>query len=122
MANAAYVESLMGDMDRSLRRALRAVFDYILGNLRFGRPAAGSERCENFQLYPIEGTTPAVANEEFTIEHSLNVAPYMAIQVLDLQGEGSAMVRLRVERLADTKRVYLSSPDTNAPIRLLIEG
>lgn len=121
MANAAFVESLMGGLDRGVRRSLRAVFDYILGNLRFGRPVL-NERAENFQLYTITGTTPAVADQPFSIEHALGVAPYLAIQVLDLQGEGSKMVKLNVERAADSRRVYLSSPDTSAPITLLIEG
>lgn len=121
MANSGYTESLMGGLDRNVRRTLRAVFDYVLANLRFGRPVV-NERADNFQMYTIEGTTHSVANTEFSIEHRLGTPPYLALQVLDLQAEGSQMVRLTVERAADSRRVYLSSPDTNAPITLLIEG
>lgn len=121
MAQASYAESLLGGIDRDLRRALRAVLDYVLANLRIGRPIVG-KREGNLQLYAIEGTTASVANEEFSIEHSLNTPPYLALQVLSLQSEGSRMVRLTVTRVADSRRVYLSSPDTDAPVTLLIEG
>lgn len=121
MANAVYIESLLGGMDRGLRRALRAAFEYLLGNLRFGHPVA-NERTENHQLYFVEGRTSVVANTEFTVAHKLGVAPYLAIQVIDLQAVNTQMVRLRVERAADTSRLYLSSPDVNAPFTLMIEG
>lgn len=121
MANAAFVESQMGGLDRNFRRVFRSIFDYVLSNLRFGRTVPG-ERAENFQLYTVEGTTPSVADTEFSIPHHLGTPPYLAIQVLDLQGVGSRMVRLKVTRVADTQRVYLSSPDTDAPVTLLIEG
>ena len=121
MAQAQYVESLLGGIDRNTRRALRAVFDYVLSNLRVGRPTVG-RREGNLQLYAIEGTTASVADTEFSIAHGLNTPPYLAFQVLSLQSEGSRMVRLRVTRVADSQRVYLSSPDTDAPVTLLIEG
>lgn len=123
MATPAYVETLMGALNADIRRVFRVVFTYLLANLRFGRPdATTGKRSENFQLYPVEGTTPSVANTEFSIAHRLGVAPYLALPVLPLQTQGAKMVRLEVSRVADTNRVYLKSPDTDATFTLLIEG
>jgi hypothetical protein len=120
MANPAYLKTLFGGVESSLRRALDQTWEYILGNLRIGRPIAG-DRAENLQMYFLEATTPGVADTEFTIPHGLATAPYLAIPVLPL-AEGAQLVRLRVTRAPDTVRVYLSSPDTNAPVTILVEG
>lgn len=120
MAKAAYLKTLFGGVDSSLRRSLDQAWEYVLGNLRFGRPIAG-DRAENIQAYYQEGTTPSVANTEFSILHGLERAPYLIVPVLPLV-EGAQLVRLTVTRAPDTMRVYLSSPDTDAPVTILIEG
>lgn len=122
MASPSYAETLLGGIDQNLKRALRVMLEYVLANLRFGRPSA-TKRDGNFQLYRISGKTPAVAGQEFSIPHNLGVPPYLAIPVLDLQKPGSRMIRLGVTRAADSQRVYLSSPNGDQEeFILLIEG
>jgi hypothetical protein len=120
MANPSYLKSLYGGVDPVLRRALGLTWDYILGNLRFGQPE-DQTRSENFQAYFYSVTTPAVANTEFTIAHGLGRAPYLLIPVLALD-VNAQLVRLTVSRAPDAARVYLKSPDTNAPVTILLEG
>lgn len=121
MANPSYLKTLFGGADAGLRRALDQAWEYILGNLRFGRPV-DQDRAENFQAYFYEATTPGVANTEFSIAHGLGRAPYLLIPVMPLNTVGAQMVRLEVTRAADESRIYLSSPDTDAPITILLEG
>ncbi len=74
MATPGYIESLVGNLEAPLRAALVRVFDYVLRNLRFG-PVTHQVRAENFQAYYLVTTTPATANEEFTIAHALGREP-----------------------------------------------
>jgi hypothetical protein len=120
MATSAYVESLMGGLSADVRRAFRSVFDYVLGNLRFG-PCDDATRTENFQLYAFEATTPAVANTEFSIAHGLKDAPHLVIPVLRPGNVGEKIVDLAVTRVADGERIYLKSSVASAPICVLIE-
>lgn len=120
MANPAYIKTLFGGVEPILRRGLDQAWEYILGNLRFGQPE-DQERAENFQAYFYSTTTPAVANTEFTIAHGLGRAPYLLIPVLSLD-VGAQLVRLSVSRAPDAARVYLKSPETNAPVTILLEG
>jgi hypothetical protein len=120
MANASYLKSLFGGADATLRRGLDSAWDYLLSNLRFGRPSNGT-RAENHQSYFFSTTTPAVADTEFTIEHGMDVVPYLILPVLPLT-LGARLVRLRVSRAPDSRRIYLSSPDTDAPVTILLEG
>jgi hypothetical protein len=121
MARSAYTETLLGGLPVEIRRAFRAVFDYILTSLRIGRATAGT-RAENMQWYFIQGTTPSTPNEIFSLEHKLGVAPYLVMQVLPVDSAGGQFVRLGVTQAADASRVYLCSPETDAPITLLVEG
>lgn len=120
MAKTAYVETLLGSLPVELKQAFRGAFDYVLNSLRFGR--ASGARAENLQLYFLHGTTPSTPNEEFTLSHSLGRAPYLLLQVMPLDVAGGQFVRLGVPRSADASRVYLTSPETDAPITLLVEG
>lgn len=121
MARAAFVETLIASLPPDIRRALRAVFDYVLVNLRLGR-AVTTQRAENLQLYFYEGTTPAVANTAFSFTHSLGKAPFLLVPVLPLDVAGYQIVPLAVPQVADEHRVYLSSSATDAPFMVLIEG
>jgi hypothetical protein len=121
MAKTPGVESLVGGLDPDMKRVFVRVFDYVLNNLRIGRPDGG-ERAENLQAYFIEGTTPAVANTEFSIAHGLGQAPYLLVPVLDLTTVGKQSPRLTVTKAADGVRVYLSSPDTSAPFSAMVEA
>jgi hypothetical protein len=120
MANPSYLKTLFGGVEPVLRRSLDAAWDYILGNLRLGQPEHQT-RSENFQAYFYNTTTPAVANTEFSIAHGLGRAPYLLIPILPLD-VGAQLVRLSVSRAPDAARVYLKSPETNAPVTILLEG
>lgn len=124
MASPSYVNSLMGGLDAALKRSLTFIFEYVLNNLRLGRPDAESDRtrAENFQWYYHEATTPSTPDEEFSVSHGIGREPYALIPVLNLQVVGSKMVRLTVTRLPDSRRVYLSSPDADAAIGFYLEG
>lgn len=120
MAVIGGVEALVGGLDSLIKKALIAVFDYVLKNLRFGRPGH-QEKTENFQASYVEGTTHSTADTEFSILHGRETAPYLAIPVLDLQAVGSRMPVLEVTRAADANRIYLSSPEEDIPITLYLE-
>lgn len=121
MANPSYIESLAGSLEAPLRRTLKLMFDYVLSSLRIGR-AEDQTRSENFQMFAYKVTTPATANQEFSIPHGLGKTPYLLIPVLALDVAGSKIVELQVSKAADSERVYLKSPVTNAAIRVFIEG
>ena len=120
MAKTAYVETLLGSLPVELKQAFRGAFDYVLNSLRLGR--ASSPRAENLQLYFLHGTTPGVANTACSVPHSLGRAPYLLLPVAALDTVGDRLVRLTVTQAADASRVYLSSPDTDAPFTILVEG
>lgn len=121
MASASYVKTLFGGVDATIRRALDQAWDHILdGGLRLGRPVH-EQRAENVQAYFYQTTTPSIANEEFSIAHGLGRVPYLIQPVMPTVA-GEQMVRLAVPRDADAMRVYLSSPDTDAPVTILLEG
>lgn len=121
MATPEYVIAQLGVIQPDLKRVFGDVFRYVLANLRLGR-IAHQTRAENVQAYFLTGTTPSVADTEFSIEHGLGTAPYTLLPVLDLQTVGSQLVPLTVTRAADGNRIYLSSSATDAPIAVLIES
>ena len=121
MATAGFVEALLGSLDANTRKAFRAVFDYILRNLRIGQPIHGTPS-ENFQGYFYEATTDAVANTEFSIAHGLGKTPYLVLPVLPLNTVGAKIVPLTVTRAADASRIYLSSSATSAAVVLYVEA
>lgn len=120
MANPAYIESLTAGLDSPTRLAFKRVFDYVLRNLRFG-PVVHQDRTENLQAYYLSSTTPATANEEFTIAHGLARTPYVLIPVLGLDAVNSQIVPLTVSRAADEYRIYLKSSSTSAAIAVMVE-
>lgn len=111
---------LAGIADEKTRRILITVFEYVLGNLSLGEPAH-QERAKNFQQYFEQSTTASTGGQAFSFTHGLTHAPHLAIPVLDLQAVGSQFVPLTVNKVADGKRIYLTSASTNAPFALLIE-
>lgn len=121
MARVGYVETIVGSLEAQTKKAIIAIFEYVLKNLRWGRPG-NQERAENLAGVFLTGTTHAVANTEFSIEHGLESAPYLLIPVLDLQTANSELVPLTVTQPADGRRIYLSSSETSAPFTVLVEG
>ena len=121
MARVGYIETLLGGLDSQVKKALVDIFGFVLKSLVWGRPGH-QVTSENLQAVFLQGTTPAVANQEFSIEHGRATVPYLVIPVLDLQSVSSSVVRLTVARAPDVRRVYLKSPDTSAPFTILVEG
>lgn len=93
----------------------------MLGNLRWGLNG-NAKRVENGQLYQFDATTPADSTTEFSVAHGLQNAPRLVLPVLDVTQTGNQFVTLTVTRPADSKRVYLRSTSTSAPITLFIES
>jgi hypothetical protein len=121
MADQGYVNSQLSAIpDATTQRVLKEVFKHVLGNLRFGVPEHQT-RATNHQAYWLNSTTPAIANEEFSIAHGLPSTPHYALPVLELDKPGAQLVPLTVSRAADSKRVYFRSSSTSAPILILVE-
>jgi hypothetical protein len=121
VADIGYIRSLLTAVtDATTKRVLQSAFEHVLGNIRIGAPAHQT-RAVNLQAYWLTATTPATANEEFSIAHGLPTTPHYAIPVLKLDKPGAMTVPLEVSRVADSKRVYLKSTSTSAPILILVE-
>lgn len=120
MADIGGIESEFGGIASDIKKACVAAFRYLLNNLTLGAPDEG-RRAKNFQWYWFSGTTPAVANTEFSIAHGLQKVPNVILPVLPVLQVGAQMVPLQVTRAADANRVYLRSSSTSAAIVVLIE-
>lgn len=120
MADSSYVKSLVGGLSNEIKLAMSNVFTYVLSNLRVGA-VAHQTRATNFQMYWMTSTTPATANQEFSIAHGLGRTPYTAFPVLPLDAVGAQIVPLQVSKAADSQRIYLKSTSTSAAIALLVE-
>jgi hypothetical protein len=125
MADLGIIESeiqgLSEDKDKPIwKRIFREVVKTIaMGPVDVN---AGSRAAINLRghLYgPI--TTPAIANTEFSVAHRFGATPYLVIPVLPNETDAQ-LVRLTWTRAWDAKRIYLSSPDTDAMIFLYLEG
>jgi hypothetical protein len=122
MADFGNVETMLaGVLDTNLRKILKAIHEYELKDLRFGRASDG-DPSKNFGGGFFRLTTPAVANTEFSILHTFGRKPYLLIPVLPLDQIGAKIVRLEVTRAADASRVHLRSPETSAAVFVYLEG
>ena len=121
MASLGYIEGLLGALDDSIKKVLVQVVRAMVPTQRFG-PVDHQVKSENFQAYYVLSTTASSTGTEFSIQHGLGRAPYLALPVIPLDSTRFEHVHLRVTRSADAQRVYLSSPDsTGALIALLLE-
>jgi hypothetical protein len=113
---------LNGIPDATTKRILINVFEYLLGNMRFGEPE-NQTRAENFQAYFLNSTTPASTNE-FSIAHGLHTTPKLLIPVIDPQTVGSKFPQLEISRAADDRRIYLKATagSTGMAFTLLVEA
>jgi hypothetical protein len=112
----------MGGLAPDTKRALTHIFDYVLSQIRFGRPDHQTA-AQNLPGQFYQATTPASANTEFSVPHFFaGTAPYLLIPVLPLDVVNGQIVPLKVTRAADTQRVYLSSSATSAPVAFYLEG
>jgi hypothetical protein len=121
MADQGNVDTMLYGFPVPEQRILRAIFAYILKDVRFGRAEAG-EPSQNMGGGFFRATTPAIADTEFTVAHTFGHPPYLLIPVLPLNVVSAKIVRLTVSRAADSSNVYLKSPDASAPITVYLEG
>lgn len=120
MADPGYIRGQLGSFDGAQKSALDTIFTYVLNNLRIGLPG-NQKRAENFQLYELDAVTPT-STGEFSIAHGLGTAPRFVLPVLDVTQAGNRFVTLETTRAADSKRVYLKSTSTSAPITFFVES
>jgi len=124
MADISYIKSLFGSTPDTVKKAAEQAFTYTLANYKIGPFVPMNEmarRAINFQWYWLSGTTPGVANTEFSIAHGLGKIPNVVIPVLPLDQIGSQLIPLTVSRAADAQRVYLKSSSTGAAFSVLVE-
>ena len=121
MSSPGYVESLIGGLEATTKRALVEAFRYILPNTRFG-PVEHQTKSENFQGYFLISTS-AASTAEFSIEHGLGRIPYLVKPVLPMDLVGARVIPLTVTRAADAQRIYLKTDagSTSAAFALYVE-
>ncbi len=120
MAALGGLLALIGGLEQNAKKTMTEVLTALVPNLRFG-PVTHQKKSENFLSYYVSSTTSSTANDEFSIQHGLGRAPYLAVPMLPLDSSNAKTVRLEVTRPADSQRVYLRSPETSAKVTLLIE-
>ena len=123
MADLGYLDALaQGIPDLTTRQIFKLAMRYVVTNLHLGHPDQHA-RAANMQWYFQRSTSASDSTTEFSFEHGLQTAPYLAIPVLDLQTAGSVAGGFQVSRVADTKRVYLkpTAGSTNAACLFLVE-
>lgn len=121
MADFGNVETMLAGLPDDQRRIFKAVFQYILKDIRLGRAIDG-DPSKNFGGGFFSATTPSVAEEEFAVEHTFGRTPYLLIPVLPLDEVGATIVPLQVSRAADNAKVYLKSTFTDQPVFFYLEG
>jgi hypothetical protein len=123
MADLGLIESELRALPTDVQPTFLRIFRAILPDLRFGHPTGDTkDPSENFGAGFFAVTTPGVANTEFTIPHGFGRTPYLVVPVLPLDQVNAQIVPLKVTRVADDKRVYLSSSVVNATITVFVEG
>ena len=126
MAAEGNVETMLSGLDDATQRVLKAIFKYILKDIRFDRATpqgtATFAVSQNMGGGFFSATTPSSANREFAIAHGFGHPPYLLIPVLPLDVTNAAIVRLTVSRPADSSFVYLKSPETSQPVYVYLEG
>lgn len=118
-----YAEAEIRSLPEALRPAMLRLFRALLRDLRFGHPSGDAlDPAMNFGGAFLHGTTPAIVGTELTLPHSFGRTPYLAMPVLLLDAVGSRVVPLTVSRVADSKRIYVTSTIASAPISVYCEG
>lgn len=123
MADLGFVLRELNALPPDLRPTFTRIFTEVLKNFRIGHPQGSQpDPSVNFSAGFFQGTTAAIADQEFSIAHGFGRVPYLAIPVLPLDQIGSTLPALTVARAADDKRVYFSSSVTHAPFTVFLEG
>lgn len=123
MADLGYIRSEINSLPAELKPTFVRIFTALLKDLRFGH-AKGEQPDPllNFGGGFFHVTTAAVPGDEFTIPHGFGRTPYLAIPCLLLDVVGSSVGPLTVSRVADDKRIYLTSTETSLPVSVIVEG
>lgn len=124
MADIGAIKAYFASTPAEVKKAAEQAFTYVLSNFKIGPFVPMSElsrRAANFQWYWLSGTTPAVANTEFSIAHGLGRTPNVIVPVLPLDQVGSQLIPLQVSRAADAQRVYLKSSEQSAAFSVMVE-
>jgi len=121
MAIPAFAEALFGGLEATTKRALVGFVRYALPNGKFG-PPSHQAKSESFAAYWLESTTGA-STGEFSIQHGLGRAPYVAQVFLRLDSSGGMFPLLEVSRPADAQRLYFRpvAGSTNRPFLVMVE-
>lgn len=123
MSDLGFVEREIAALPPTMRPTFLRIFQAILKDLRFGHPKQEQpDPMVNFGGGFFTGTTAATPGDEFTIAHGFGRVPYLLLPVLPLDTVGAQIVPLEVTRVADEKRIYLTSTVASAPIVLAVEG
>lgn len=123
MADLGFIESEIKSLPVELRPTFLRIFRALLKDIRFGHPIGDQpDPMVNMAGGFFHGTTPSTPGEEFSIAHGFGRTPYLALPVLRLDAVGSSVVSLTVARVADDKRIFLTSTVASAPFSLAVEG
>lgn len=121
MSDIGYIRSVLGSLASDIKVAITRAFEEAVdGRLAYG-PPDDRRRATNFAAVHHRATTPATANEEFSIAHGLGRKPYVIESVLPLDVVNAQLVPLTVSRAADMNRAYLKSSSTSVAICVRIE-
>lgn len=121
MADIGFVRGYLGGLPDNVKKALTDVFTYVLPNIRVGLPGH-QKPAENLAWIQLDGVTSTTANQEFTIAHGLTMPPRVIFPCVDMTSSGTQLVRLYTTRPADSKRLYLRSPEVNAAFTCFAES
>jgi hypothetical protein len=123
MADLGFFESEIKSLPENIRPTMVRLFRALLKDIRFGHPdGSSSDPMLNMGGAFLHGTTPATPGNEVSLPHKFGRAPYLAYPVLRLDAVGSSTVPLTVSRVADDKRIYLTSTIASAPFSVGVEG
>lgn len=123
MASLALVEQEINTLPPALRPIFMRIFRGIMRDFRFGHPKGEQpDPSVNFGGGFFDVTTAGTAGDEFTIQHGFGRTPYLLVPVLPLDVVGAQLVDLTVNRVADDKRIYLTSSIEDAPVTIYAEG
>lgn len=121
MAAIGGLLAIINGLEAQTKRVMTEFVNAAFPNLRIG--PLDTVKAENFAGYKLTSTT-ATSTGEFSIEHGIGRAPYLAHQVVDLSVIGARLgIPLTVTRAADDRRMYFKTEagSTSAVFSLYVE-
>lgn len=71
----------------NIQAQLNTIGRILSGNTSFGSTMSNTDGEQNLELWKVSGTTPGVANTEFSVNHGLNRVPFFYIAILSKAGD-----------------------------------